>query len=377
MTAAGTFFQSTFGMDPIWGLIIVGAITLIYTFFGGFLGASWTDTVQGLLMLAALVTVPIMAVFAMGGWSEVANQLHLVDAANAAAGDATNHLSFFGAGTTTAMVLGIISSLAWGLGYFGQPHIIVRFMALRSAKDAVNGRRIGISWMIVISLGAVLAGLIGAAYFNKNGMPLDNQETVFLALAQELFPPLLAGFVLAAVLAAIMSTLSSQLVVSSSALVEDLMGSRNKKLEKSSELIVSRMGVLIIAVVGAILSFTMQKLVMAMVAFAWAGFGASFGPTVILSLYWKKLTRTGALAGMVAGAVTVLIWGNVPSLSGTLYEIVPGFLLNLIVAVVVSQFTKPVSAAALTAFDEAVAASKSGASVAPDADPEEKVLVNN
>jgi sodium/proline symporter len=269
-------------------------------------------------------------------------------------GEGLSHLSFVGG----ISALAIISALAWGLGYCGQPHIIVRFMALRSAREAARGRRVSLLWMVIISMGAVASGIIGVAYFAQNPLNSSTSETVFLLMAQDLFPALLAGFVMAAVLAAIMSTLSSQLIVTSSALVEDLLKVFHKQLRKEHGVLAGRLAVAAVALLAAILALSpASETVMQMVAFAWAGFGASFGPVIVLSLYWRRLTRWGALAGMVSGAVTVFVWGNVDALSGALYEIVPGFALNLVMAVVVSLATKP-PAQAPVEFAQAMAGTK-------------------
>lgn len=210
MVAGGVFFQSSFGTSYLTGMLLVAGVTVLYTFFGGFLGASYTDLFQGLLMLIALLLVPIVGVFLVGGPGEMVNRIEAVN---------PDALSLFAGGTA----VGIISSLAWGLGYFGQPHIIVRFMALRTPADAKAGRRIGIGWMLLTVLGAIGTALVGLAYYgNRPGEEPTDPEAIFLDMSQVLFHPLVAGFVLAAVLAAIMSTISSQLIVSSSALVEDL-----------------------------------------------------------------------------------------------------------------------------------------------------------
>jgi sodium/proline symporter len=234
----------------------------------------------------------------------------------------------------------IFSTAAWGLGYFGQPHIIVRFMALRSPSEAKTARRIGISWMVLTAVGAIVTALVGIAYFA--GSPekeITDPETVFLLLSQIFFHPFVAGLVLAAVLAAIMSTMSSQLIVCSSALVEDLYNIAGKKLSPQREVMLGRSGVLIVAIVAAALALNRDSSILDLVSFAWAGFGAAFGPIVLLSLYWRKLTSHGALAGMLTGAVTVFVWGNIDVLASNMYEIVPGFVLNLIVAVLVSRAT--------------------------------------
>ena len=210
MVAGGVFFQSSFGTSYLTGMLLVAGVTVLYTFFGGFLGASYTDLFQGLLMLGALLLVPIVGIFLVGGPGEMATRIENVN---------PDALSLFAGGTA----VGIISSLAWGLGYFGQPHIIVRFMALRTPADAKSGRRIGIGWMILTVLGAIGTALVGMAYYgNRPGQEPTDPEAIFLDMSQVLFHPLIAGLVLAAVLAAVMSTISSQLIVSPSALVEDL-----------------------------------------------------------------------------------------------------------------------------------------------------------
>lgn len=336
MVAGGKFFETTFHGPYLVGMITVAAITVLYTFFGGFLGATFTDVAQGLIMLVALIMVPVVAVFQFGGPAKV---FHAVEQANPDA------LSL----TAGATVIGVISSLAWGLGYFGQPHIIVRFMALRSPRDAPAARRIGISWMVLSVAGTIATALTGIAYFSTHpeAKLTDTQhaETVFLDLSQILFHPLVAGFVLAAVLAAIMSTISSQLIVSSSAAVEDLaMLLIKRKLPARTQLWMSRGAVLCVAVIAGVIAVDKNAAVLDLVAFAWAGFGASFGPVVLLSLYWRKLTAAGGLSAMVTGAVVTILWKQViedPTSTGLtgLYEIVPGFLAALVVGVVVSLMT--------------------------------------
>jgi len=343
MVAGGTFFESSFGLDYLTGLLVVGGVTLAYTLFGGFLGATWTDVAQGLLMLAALVAVPVIAIVDLGGWGAMTEGIRAADAATG-----TNHLSFLAGASAT----GVISALAWGLGYFGQPHIIVRFMAIRTPQDAKAGRRIGIGWMVVTALGAVMTGLVGVAYATVKGLDVDNPETIFLVLAQLLFHPLIAGLVLAAVLAAIMSTISSQLIVSSSALVEDLVKMTGLRLSNRAEVMLGRAGVLLVAVVAGLIALDRTSSILDLVGFAWAGFGAAFGPVVILSLYWRRLTRWGALSGMVAGAVVAFAWGR-SSLADSLYEIIPGFAVGLVAAVVVSLLTPRPDGAVLAEFDAA------------------------
>ncbi len=339
MVAGGVFFETSFGSTFLTGMLIVGGVTLLYTLFGGFLGATLTDVAQGILMLVALIAIPVVALNATGGITATLDSIREFN---------PDLLSLTAGGTA----LGIISAAAWGLGYVGQPHIIVRFMAMRTPQDATAGRRIGIGWMILTALGAVATALIGIAYFQQNpDLTLADPETVFLMLAQTLFHPFIAGLVLAAVLAAIMSTISSQLIVSSSALVEDLYKIVGKKNASSKHLVMlGRIGVLLVAVVAGIIALNRDTTILALVGFAWAGFGAAFGPVVLLSLFWKKLSTWGTLASMVAGAVVVFIWGNSP-LAGVMYEIVPGFAASLIVAVVVSLLTYKPNAEIDAEFD--------------------------
>ncbi|MFT3942544.1 MAG: sodium/proline symporter PutP [Ancrocorticia sp.] len=346
MVAGGVFFEESFGMDYFWGMALVVVITLGYTLFGGFLGASFTDVVQGLMMMVALGLVPIAAVLAVGGVGETTSTIGTVSPGN---------LSLIGAGQfeTGAAALIIISGLAWGLGYFGQPHIIVRFMALRNPQEAKAARRIGMTWMIISLGGAVVTGLIGIAFFHQRGETLENAETVVLRMSQILLHPLIAGFVLAAVLAAIMSTFSSQLIVCSSALIEDLYKAVRKTPPPGQQLVIlGRLAVLVIAAIAFVLAINPNDSILGLVSFAWAGFGASFGPLVILSLFWRKLTTWGALAGMATGAATVFIW---KALETGIYELLPAFIVHVLVAVVVSLATYRKNDAIQAEFDSTVA----------------------
>lgn len=352
MVAGGEFFNIAFDTPYITGMLIVSGVTLVYTLIGGFLGASLTDVVQGALMMLALLIVPIVALIAVGGPSATLEGIREVD---------PSRLSFFGeGGLTGATLILVISGLAWGLGYFGQPHIIIRFMAMRDAAGAKSARRIGISWMAISLIGAVVTGLIGVAYFHRENLELGNSEHVVLVMSQLLLHPLIVGFIFAAVLAAIMSTVSSQLLVSSSAFVEDIFGIFGKKVSEKALLNMGRAAVLVVAVIAGLLSIDPADTILDLVGFAWAGFGASFGPAILLALFWKRLTNWGALAGMVVGAATVFIWSSFgPEIFGAnLYELVPGFILNVIVAVVVSLATYKPNAEQDEEFDRAVELSK-------------------
>lgn len=358
MVAGGKFFVSSFGGDYTVGMLIIAGVTLLYTLFGGFLGASYTDVVQGMIMLVSLILVPVTAMFVVGGPAQMFASVREVNAD-------------FGSMTSGGTAIGIISALAWGLGYFGQPHIIVRFMALRSSRDAKYGLVVGMSWMIICVIGAVFTALAGLAYFQQNADAIltdtKNGESVFLDLSQLLFHPLIAGVLLAAVLAAIMSTISSQLIVSSSALIEDLMGGIGIRLSAKGALWGGRIGVLVVSIIAVLLALDPGSSVLGLVAFAWAGFGAAFGPIVLLSLFWRRLTAAGAAAGMVAGAAVAFVWGQFSpdvawGLFGEqhLYEIIPGFLVCLVLAVLVSMITPQPPAKAMEEFDDMLESLASG-----------------
>ncbi len=334
VVAGGKLFESSFGLSYEIGLFLTAGVVVAYTLFGGFLAVSLTDFVQGCIMFVALVMVPVVAVWDLGGIAETGNQLRALD---------PDLLSWFNGIT----LLGLISSVSWGLGYFGQPHIIVRFMAIRSLPDVATARHIGMSWMFVTVVGSVTTGLAGLSYITRTSASLEDPETVFIVLSQVLFHPLVGGFLLAAILAAIMSTISSQLLVSSSSLTEDFYKTFVRRSASQSELVlVGRLSVLAVSVVAVLLAMDRSASILSLVSNAWAGFGAAFGPIILLSLFWKRLTRSGALAGMITGALTVLFWVYAPvqiggeSLSSLLYEIVPGFLLSLSAAIGVSLLGK-------------------------------------
>ncbi|WIK64432.1 sodium/proline symporter PutP [Gleimia hominis] len=330
MVAGGTFFEASFGMNYHVGMIIVSAIVVLYTLIGGFLAVSWTDVVQGLMMVTALVAIPVVALWHLGGFSEMFSAVQQLD---------PTMLRFTGDGSRAAVIT-IIGGIAWGLGYFGQPHIIVRFMALRSAREAKSARRVGITWLLLAFLGATFTALCGAAIYQHDTGKLPNAEGIFITMGQLLFHPLIAGFMLAAILAAIMSTISAQLLVTSSAIVEDLYKAFTKrKLSSNDGVLLGRIAVAGVSILAALLAWPRSDTILGLVAFAWAGFGSSFGPTIILSLYWRRFTAKGAIAGMVTGAIIVGVWGNISGGIFDVYEIVPGFLGNLLVAWAVSKAT--------------------------------------
>ncbi|RUO57856.1 sodium/proline symporter PutP [Pseudidiomarina insulisalsae] len=356
LVAGGKLFASSaFGLEYSLGLWVTAGVVCAYTLFGGFLAVSMTDFVQGCIMFVALVLVPVVAIFDLGGMASVTEQVRAINPDflrffrdGAIADPMLNQLSF----------LGIISLLAWGLGYFGQPHIIVRFMAIRSVKDIKTARRIGISWMTVSIIGAMVTGFVGIAYVVETRMTLADPETIFIIFSQFLFHPLIAGFLLAAILAAIMSTISSQLLVTSSSLTEDFYKAFLRHDASEKELVlVGRISVLIVSLVAIALAWNPENTILGLVANAWAGFGAAFGPVIILSLFWKRMNRHGALAGMVTGAATVLFWIYVPVIEGQplssyVYEIIPGFIVCTLAVLVVSSMTAKPDTELRDTFDE-------------------------
>ncbi len=349
LVAGGKLFEASFGFDYRLGLVITAGVVMAYTLVGGFLAVSLTDFVQGCIMFAALVLVPIVTLGELGGWTATSEAVRGVN---------PDYLGWF-SGVTA---LGIISSMAWGLGYFGQPHIIVRFMAVRSVKDIPAMRRIGMSWMLVTVVGSVMCGIVGLAFVTRTGAPLGDPETIFIVLSQTLFHPYIAGFLLAAILAAIMSTISSQLLVSSSSLTEDFYKTFLRSGASQSELVlVGRIATLAVALVAIALALDRSSSILSLVGNAWAGFGAAFGPVILLSLHWRGITRSGALAGIIAGAGTVLIWLYAPFTIGgqaptaVIYEIIPGFIMSALAALGVSKLGGPLSAKVEGQFDRMLA----------------------
>nr|WP_193987612.1 sodium/proline symporter PutP [Lelliottia steviae] len=346
VVAGGKLFENSFNMSYEMGLYITTGVVVLYTLFGGFLAVSLTDFVQGCIMFVSLLAVPIATYTMLDQpfMDTLANARYdlLLSSPKESEIHALNMMDWFAGGSTIA----IISAMAWGLGYFGQPHIIVRFMSVRSVKDIPTMRRVGMSWMTLSAIGAVLTGLFGAAYMLENQMPIDDKETIFLVLSELIFHPLIAGFLLAAILAAIMSTISSQLLVCSSSLTEDFYKIYLNRSASQKELVlVGRISVILVALFAIYLAYDRDSSILDLVSNAWAGFGAAFGPLVLFSLYWKRMNLQGAIAGMVVGAATVLFWIYAPvtidgqKLSAIIYEIVPGFILSSIAIVAVSLST--------------------------------------
>ncbi|MCE0732475.1 sodium/proline symporter PutP [Halomonas sp. G15] len=342
LVAGGKLFESAFagvfnfgGMsDYSAGVVITLGIVLVYTVIGGFLAVSLTDFVQGCIMMLALVIMPAVVLFGEGGggFAQASQTLNEVDPS----------LLTWTEGLT---IVGWLSAVTWGLGYFGQPHIIVRFMAIRSLKEVPVARNIGMSWMAISLIGAVSLGLFGRAFAVRNGMDVEDPETIFIILADLLFHPLVTGFLYAALLAAIMSTISSQLLVSSSSLTEDFYRLFLRKQASDKETVaIGRLCVVLVGIVAVMIASNPDSQVLGLVSNAWAGFGSAFGPLIILSLMWRRTNGAGAIAGMVVGALTVMIWislgWNGSFMGGPgVYEIIPGFIAAWVAIMVVSLAT--------------------------------------
>ena len=331
-------FAHTFAATESVALVVTTLVVVSYTFLGGYRAVCWTDLIQGLLMLAALVFCALLGYFAFSGTGVEITSVNP---------DAFS----FSTGWITAASL-----MAWGFGYFGQPHILARFIGISDVKTVPHARRVGVSWMAICLILATAIGIIGIGFNAATPLPGvagpdGNAERIFLAMTSALFHPIFAGFVLAAVLAAVMSTADSQLLVLTSSLTEDIPAIA--KLNDNTKEWISRFGVVGFALVAYLISANDQGTILNMVGYAWGGFGAAFGPLVILSVLWKGTTKWGALAGMIVGSVTIFVVKNYISIEGEyFYELLPGFILAFAAVVVVSLMTKKPSDATLTQFDE-------------------------
>ena len=334
--ACAKLFNSVFGLNYHAGLAIGLVVILCYTITGGYTAVCTTDFVQGMLIFVAFVISTIIVIFSIGSGNTPVSVSDVFNNFQTLAG--TELQSFNG--------MGIVSALAWGLGYFGMPHIIVRFMGIRSNSEIGKARRIGIVWMVISYIGAILIGTLGTVYLKKYGITLDSvsAETVFSATMQNMYPAFIAGIFLCAILAASMSTADSQLLAASSAVSQDIFkGLIKKDAEEKDVLNVSRFTVFLIALIALFMSLNPNSSIFSLVSFAWSGFGGTFGPLVLLALYWKRTTAAGAIAGLVCGGIVDVIWHYIPSSVAPifgLYEIVPAFLACLIVTVIVSICTK-------------------------------------
>lgn len=333
----GALLLQRFNVSYMDALVIGTCIIVSYTFIGGFLAVSWTDFFQGTFMFICLLLVPFIAVQETGGWSHTFETIYTLSP------DKLNPLKDFNA-------LLFINLFAWGLGYFGQPHILVRYMAVRSLKDITIARRICISWMSLSMLGAVMIGIVGVSFFYEQEL---HPESIFIVFSQTLFSPWLAGVLFAAILSSIMCAVDSQMLASSSALTEDIYHKWIHKKASSKVLMwVGRLSVIIIALVAFYLARNPESRVIQLVAFAWAGLGSAFGPAVICALYWRRMTALGAIIGIILGAFAVVVWHSLDGGIFDLYEIIPGFTLGLLGIIVGSLIDKPPQRAITQQFDD-------------------------
>ncbi|WP_329758672.1 sodium/proline symporter PutP [Allisonella histaminiformans] len=342
--AAGKLFNTIFNIPYTTALLNGTFVVVFYTFLGGFGAVALTDFVQGTMMFFTVLYVPVAATFALGGPTPTWHAL---------AKEGSDFFSLLPPSSSgMANLILFLSCAGWGLGYFGQPHILVRFMAIGNPDDLKKSTRIAMVWVIISLMAAIAMGIIGKAFLTT---PLENAnaERVFIIMSQQLSTPFFTGIIWSAILAAIMSTASSQLLVTASAVAKDLYQPFIHKGASQKELLlVSRITVLMVALIAIFLASDPNSYIFQIVSYAWAGFGACFGPAILLSLYWKRMTLRGAYAGVLVGGITVLIWRQFQWLG--LYELVPGFLLSALSIIVVSLLDKAPDMDIQNKFDEMV-----------------------
>lgn len=338
-------FQTVFGISYQTGLIIGAAIVIFYTCFGGFKAVCWTDLFQGILMFFAIIIIPFTVIRLFGGIEPVMEKVNAVNAGS---------FNIIPNGTNISWFV-VITGLGWGLGYFGQPHILARFMAIRSPKEVRPARMIAMVWVVISLSCAILVGIVGVAYFTT---PLTQgaNETVFMELSKQLFSPIVAGILLSAILAATMSTADSQLLVTASAISEDVYKAFIKPAATDKELInISRITVVVVAVIAIFIALDPNSSIFGLVSYAWAGFGSAFGPTIVMSLYWRRMTRRGAVAGVISGGLVAICWILLRKMGAgelfEIYEIVPGFLVSLLCIIIFSLLDSPPSKEITDEFD--------------------------
>jgi sodium/proline symporter len=330
--AAGKSLEQTFGWSHSTGVLAGAAVIVFYTLMGGFFAVAWTDFFQGWIMLAALVLLPLLTLSHLGGFGGLAEKISAVD---------PNLLTATGGRSGWLLVAGILGGFGVGLGYVGQPHLMVRYMSIRSSNDIKTSRSIAIVWAILAYGGAVLMGLVALAYFGPGNF--GDPEKMMPALAVEILPAWFAGIVICGALAAMMSTADSQLLVTTSAVTEDLYHQSIHPGASQKHLVLLSRIVTLVVGIAAISLAQLPQSIFRKVLFAWGGLGAAFGPTLVLSLWWSGITRAGVLAGMLVGFFTIILWDNSP-LSSELYSLVPGFVASLVAVFVVSKLTSGSSA---------------------------------
>lgn len=361
LAAGGQLFESVFGIDYKIALTIGALVILVYTFLGGFMAVCVTDFIQGTLMLVAMLAVPLVTLFFM-------NQSGMtIEAGLAAEGNVANSANFLNLmkyGENDNNLVNIISGLGWGLGYFGMPHILVRFMAVKNDKEMRKSKVVAIGWVALSLFFACLIGVIGRAYL-QTALVESGSEKVFIELIKQLFivdmkAPFIAGLFLCGILAAIMSTADSQLLVSASSVAEDIYKGIIKKDASEKKIMnISRITVFAVAILAYVIALNPNNTIMGLVSNAWAGLGASFGPVVLMSLYWKRTNFAGAVAGIVSGAMTVIVWDYIPMIGGQtlgqatgLYSLVVGFAISLVTIVIASLCTRAPSEEMLKEYED-------------------------
>lgn len=355
-SSGAKLFSFIFDLDYTTSLTIGAIIIISYTFLGGFFAVCWTDMIQGLLMFGALIIVPLVCIFRTPDFSAI----QFLNTDGAVIG---NYLNLFESADGGIAWTTILSGLAWGLGYFGMPHILVRFMAIKSSDLIKKSRIIATIWVFITLVAAVLVGIFGYIFLHSSGnealldkfmhLGADNgldAEKIFMFLSGNLLPGIIAGIVLAAILAAIMSTADSQLLVTASSVTNDMYKLFNKKASDKTLMWISRGTVIVVAILAYIIAFDQNSSVMGLVSYAWAGLGAAFGPAMLLSLFWKRMTMSGAVAGILTGGAAVVIWEMVPIIPGAdgfvtlsagtgIYSLLPAFFLALAAIIIVSLCT--------------------------------------
>ena len=367
LAAGGKLFNVVFGIDYHMALTIGAIVILVYTFLGGFKAVCVTDFIQGMIMLVGLMVIPIVAVFIIGPDNVTAALEE-----SGVAGGAASFVNPFEDGGAPLTAVSIISSLAWGLGYCGMPHILVRFMAVKNEKELNKSKVIGIVWVAISLTFACIIGVIGRAYlFNENGTILGvtggSSENVFIEMIKSIFSsnitvPFIGGIFLCGILAAIMSTADSQLLITASSVSQDIYkGVVNKKASDQKVLGFSRIAVIVVAVIAFFIAWDPDSSIMGLVSNAWAGLGSAFGPIVLMSLFWKRTNFAGAVSGIVSGALAVIVWDYIPLAGGAtlgaatgLYSLAVGFSLSLLVIFIVSKLTKEPDEEMVKEFEDVV-----------------------
>ena len=354
-STCGKLFSSLFGLDYHVAVIVSAIVIVLYTTLGGFLAASTTDFIQAIIMTIALIAVLCFGINTAGGWNAVAENAksipHYLSLTSTT--DGAGNMVPFGGST-------IVSTLAWGLGYFGMPHILLRFMAIKDPNKIKTSRRVASIWVVIAMSVAIIIGIVGLAMSKtESSMVLKDSETIVVAIAALLSKhgvvfALLAGLILAGILASTMSTADSQLLAAASAISQDLMiGSLRLKISEKVKMIAARTTVIAIAILGVVFAWNPDSSVFRIVSFAWAGFGASFGPLMLFSLFWKRTNKWGAMAGMISGGITVIAWHYAQGGIFSLYELLPAFIVSSIFIVVVSLLTKAPEQEIIDEFESA------------------------